>query len=506
MTESWERITALFGAARLLDSDARRAFLDAACGDDAVLRTEVDRLLADSSQEDNFLREPLWRASTSFPAPDVSPGDILNARYRIDEHVATGGQAVVYRATDTVLNRCVIVKIMRGHERQGRLIRSRFECEMKALSQIDHPSVVGIFDVGELPDGCPFLVIQYVTGVSLREALRQGPFEPARVAGLLRDLASALGAAHAAGVAHRDLKPENIMLQRVDDERETLKLIDFGISHVDAESAASSLVIAGTIRYMAPEQFQGEGTPASDIYSLAIVVCEMLCGHPDSRALPPSMVGIRTHVEAALVFRPEDRPRDVVRWADGVACALVEAPRSRFRRRTWIASAAAAALVVFAVAVMEAPHASPREPGLSLLGGVLPAAESRSNQQQANGSETAVGNVSGEWHVTGILTVCGLLCDSPVGTVYQSTVSFSHDAPSTFHGTYFERPVRGTLVGNSVTFGYDGLVVDGLAARGNCFGTIAGHSMTLNCSEYLKPKSSPEFQLNGTRLDTVVKR
>ena len=115
-------------------------------------------------------------------------------------------------------------------------------------------------------------------------------------AGILRQLGAALGAAHAAGVAHQDLKPENIMLQRSSDGSETLKLIDFGIAKVDRseiEAGMTTVSVAGTIRYMAPEQFHGENSPACDVYALALVTCEMLSGQADVRALPPD-VGTRT--------------------------------------------------------------------------------------------------------------------------------------------------------------------------------------------------------------------
>src|SRR5262249_49931762 len=159
-------------------------------------------------------------------------------------------------------------------------------------------------DVGELTDGHPFLVIQHVSGVSLREELQHGPIEPQRAARLLRELGSALSAAHAAGVAHRDVEPENIMVQRFDHGSDTLLLIALGISTSDQPGlhrALTSMTLAGTIRYMAPEQFEGKHSTASDIYALSLVACEMLCGHPDSRALPAQVnPRVKTLVESAL--------------------------------------------------------------------------------------------------------------------------------------------------------------------------------------------------------------
>jgi tRNA A-37 threonylcarbamoyl transferase component Bud32 len=359
----WERVTALFGAARLLDPDTRQLFLDTACSGDAALRVEVGQLLADSSRQDSFLAESAWAGALPIfmPAASLGPGDLLNERYRVEASVAGGGQAVVYRATDITLSRPVIVKVMRGSGRLNQLLKARFEEEMRALALIDHPGVVGVLDVGELTDGCPFLVIQYINGVSLREELQKGPMAPARAARLLRALGSALSAAHAAGVAHRDVKPENIMVQRFADSSETVKLIDFGISKVDRaglEEGVTSVTVAGTVRYMAPEQFQGDNSPACDIYALALVGCEMLSGHPDSRALAASLgAEVRRLIDAALVFRAEDRPRDIGRWCDQVAGVLEQ--RNRPRRR---AAAVAAALILASAAAVGAWYVTKGDP------------------------------------------------------------------------------------------------------------------------------------------------
>jgi serine/threonine protein kinase len=437
---------------------------------------------------DSFLGDAARAAPILAGAWALRPGDTLKERYVIDANLASGGQAIVYRATDTVLSRPVIVKVMRGSGANTGPLKSRFEGEMRALSHIDHPGVVGIFDVGELPDGRPFLVIQYVNGVSLREELQDGPLAPARTARLLRQLASALGAAHAAGIAHRDVKPENIMVQRSDDRNETVKLIDFGISDAGPQAGLTSVVVAGTIRYMAPEQFNGESSTASDVYALAIVACEMLCGHPDSRALPPAVdAGVKQLIDAALSFRPEDRPRDIGEWSDELASALVSKRRSPVVTRARIGAALAAAAVIAGVWTART---------------LRYAASSGANAQSVSTPET----LEGDWTVTGILTVCGFLCGSPVGTVYHSTATFSHDTPTTFHGTYFDHPIRGTVSGNEISFAFDNLHVQSLTNRGDCVGTIAGPVMTLKCSEYLKPGSGQDFLLNGSRTDTVAKQ
>ncbi|HEY7388078.1 MAG TPA: protein kinase [Bryobacteraceae bacterium] len=174
---------------------------------------------------------------------------------------------------------------------------------------------------------------------------RKGPLERHRIAAIVRQIGSALSATHALGIAHRDLKPENIMLQRLSDGAEAVKLIDFGIAKVEKarlDAAITTVMIAGTVRYMAPEQFSGENGSASDIYSLALIACEMLGGHPDVRAVS-SRVNSRAKraLESALAFRPEQRPQQVRAWSDEFATALT----SQTRRNFAIAAAGSAGLV-----------------------------------------------------------------------------------------------------------------------------------------------------------------
>ena len=291
MNQHWERVTSFFGAARALDGEARASFLELACAGDDKLRADVDSLLAADALDDDFLSDPPWATLSAFDQAQLELGHVLKDRYRIDSELATGGQALVYRATDLLLTRPVVIKVMKVEGRRNQWLKSRFEQEMQALARIDHPGVVGILDVGDLDDGSPFLVIQYIPGTSLRQALSNGPLPPARVASLLRQIGSALRAAHREGIAHRDLKPENIMLQRRDGSPEMVKLIDFGIAKVDTsgiEPRTTTVMIAGTVRYMAPEQFGGDNSPASDVYAMAVVACEMISGHPDIRALPKS--------------------------------------------------------------------------------------------------------------------------------------------------------------------------------------------------------------------------
>jgi serine/threonine protein kinase len=347
MTDRWEHVSALFDRARTLGAAERRDFLTGACGEDAALRMEVESLLR-NDQADSFLSRPASTAFANALRESVAlpePGQLLRNRYLLEARMATGGQALVYRATDHVLSRPVVVKFLRMEGRHEETFQARLRQEKEVLARIDHPAVVGILDTGELADGSPFLVIQYIQGESLREALSSGPLDRQRVAAIVRQIGSALSAVHALGIAHRDLKPENIMLQRLSDGNESVKLIDFGIAKIERsqlDPASTTVMLAGTVRYMAPEQFQGENGPPSDMYSLGLIACEMLSGHPDIRALPRGLnAKVRRTLEAALAFRPEDRPQKVRDWCDDLASALT----SRSRRYFVIAAGGAAVVL-----------------------------------------------------------------------------------------------------------------------------------------------------------------
>ncbi|MEW6210231.1 MAG: AAA-like domain-containing protein, partial [Acidobacteriota bacterium] len=192
----------------------------------------------------------------------------------------------VYAARDQqLLSKRVVIKVLRdemGQSDLGLWLQKKFRQEMEALALIDHPGVVGVLDAGALPDGKPFLVMQFVDGVNLRSRISAKGMEPARVAHIARQIGHALTAAHDKGIFHRDLKPENIMLQTLGEGEVHVKLIDFGIATVKDSQVASSAEttkVAGTIAYMAPEQLAGRPAAASDTYALGVIAYEMLTGH-----------------------------------------------------------------------------------------------------------------------------------------------------------------------------------------------------------------------------------
>jgi len=220
----------------------------------------------------------------------LGPGCVLSNRYRIERPIGKGGFGVVYLAHDLQLHeKPVVVKLLEERGQNDDWLHGKFRKECEALARINHPGVVGVLDQGTTAGGNLFLVMQYVDGVTLRSALKTGPLDLARVASLLYQTADALNAAHDEGVCHRDLKPENIMLRKLRGGREQAVIIDFGIAGVadSAVTATSQTRVAGSLPYMAPEQLNGKPEAASDIYSLGVVVYEMVTGRGPFQASAP---------------------------------------------------------------------------------------------------------------------------------------------------------------------------------------------------------------------------
>lgn len=207
---------------------------------------------------------------------------VVGGRYLIEKELGKGGIGIVYLAKDQqVLSRKVVIKVLLDEKGTDEWLKTKFRQEIEALSRIDHPGVVGILDTGQMPDGKAYFVMQFIEGVSLRSIIKPQGVELDRVANIIKQLGSALQAAHNKQIFHRDLKPENVMLHFVGDQ-EQVKLIDFGIAKVKNSSSGESTpvpVMAGTFLYMSPEQFSGAKiTAASDVFALAVIAYEMITG------------------------------------------------------------------------------------------------------------------------------------------------------------------------------------------------------------------------------------
>jgi eukaryotic-like serine/threonine-protein kinase len=203
-------------------------------------------------------------------------GTSLSGRYRLDQQIGTGGMSTVYRAFDTVLERQVAVKLMHrdmaGHVDQ----LERFRREARAVAQLNHPHIVQVIDAGE-DENMPYIVFEYVEGETLKDRIRRfGRLPIPEAIAYAIEIAWALGAAHDRGIVHRDVKPQNVLV----DEEGSAKVTDFGIARtLDQEGLTADGRVLGTTDYVSPEQALGHAvTGQSDLYSLGVVLYEMLTG------------------------------------------------------------------------------------------------------------------------------------------------------------------------------------------------------------------------------------
>lgn len=281
-------------------------------------------------------------------------GSVLEDRYYIEKELGKGGVGMVYLARDRKLHdKPVVVKVLLEKFLSNEWVLVKFQQEKEALARVEHPGVVGILDSGELPDGKPYIVMQYVEGRSLREAMAAEPtgMDLGRVALIIKQIGAALSAVHEKSIYHRDLKPENVMLQKLGQGAEQVKIVDFGIAKLKASvvvgSTNTSVVTAGTLNYMSPEQIRGEPvTAATDIYSLGVIAYEMLTGkrpfYPRTMAhlaelqregvqVKPVELQPRLPDEAqrlileALSFNPDQRFQRAQDFGDQLAAALARA-------------------------------------------------------------------------------------------------------------------------------------------------------------------------------------
>ena len=349
--ERHARMQDIFQAAVDLPAQRRNEYLDEACRGDAELRVRVLRLL-EADLKTRTIGGPFVPLSeaeardSDHDLPDTG-GAPLAGRYLLQKEIGRGGFGVVFLALDQQLHgRKVVVKLLLVDVLAGAWRRKKFRQEVEALSRLNHPGIVLVTDAGEAPGERPFLVMEYVPGVSLRSVMQNGAMNFRQASSIVRQIGSALQAAHECGVWHRDLKPENILVQTLGNSEERVKVIDFGIATVvrpenRTESVATN--IAGTFRYMAPEQLKGKPEAASDIYALAVIAYEWITGrtpfqaesaiqlyalqsasaYVKPRILQPELSDKAERILLkALAFHPRDRPSSVRDFSYELALAL----------------------------------------------------------------------------------------------------------------------------------------------------------------------------------------
>src|SRR5919106_5689468 len=225
-------------------------------------------------------------------------GRVLAGRYAVGELLGRGGMAEVYLATDRVLDRPVVVKILGSWLASDRSFVERFRREALAAARISHPGLVAVYDAGT-EDDVQYIVMERIPGETLADVLRrEGPLPADRARGIAARVGEALAVAHAAGIVHRDVKPANVMITPDGGS----KLMDLGIARgIEGESITRASSILGTAGYVSPEQARGEPVDhRSDIYSLGCVLYEMLTGRPPFDADNPVAVAYRHVHEAPL--------------------------------------------------------------------------------------------------------------------------------------------------------------------------------------------------------------
>jgi TolB-like protein len=395
----WERLSRLFDEALEQPASERVAWLAAACGTDAALRSQLERMLAAHSRIG-----PLDR-----PLPNATPdlrtqlATALADRYELEEVLGVGGMATVFLAHERKHDRKVVLKVLQP-ALAAAIGPARFLDEVRIAARLSHPHILALLDSGEV-DGLLYYVMPYVGGETLRERLaRDGALGIGDAVGVLRDVADALAHAHAGGVIHRDLKPDNILSVGAH-----AFLLDFGVAKLESDASANpgtnpGLAI-GTPGYMAPEQAAAQPVDHRvDLYAWGLLAREILTG---DRAPEPALLVRRPEVprslaaliEACLAVDPEERPataRSLVAALDGLVAPLPERRRGR-----WTALAAVAALVVAGGVVLQRDATAAR----TALG---PIAVAPFRDETGDSALAGWGRLAGDW-VTQGLHEAGLL-------------------------------------------------------------------------------------------------
>ncbi|HVY46955.1 MAG TPA: serine/threonine-protein kinase, partial [Minicystis sp.] len=312
-------------------------------------------------------------------------GQVISGRYRIVELVAMGGMGAVYRGEHLRMRKRIAIKVLHPDIEGLPDLVARFEREAVAGAHLSHPNAAAATDFGELEDGSTFLVLEYVAGRTLRAVIdEEGPLPPERAARIARQLATVLGAAHAAGIVHRDVKPRNVML--VEGTEDFVKLIDFGLAKVAADRLSTEAsddrarramgpltgqgMLLGTVAYLAPEAALGmDGVDASsDLYALGLILYELLAGKRPFDAKTPGAMFRAHRFEPPPPIAARSPAARVPVELEAVAMRLLEKDkRRRYATGEEVAQALDAAMAADAspkpVSVRPSAHPAPPAKG-----------------------------------------------------------------------------------------------------------------------------------------------
>lgn len=308
--QRWQRVKGIFEGALGRHGAERESFLENACDGDNAVREEVESLLRSYEVAGSFMESPaVAQAADDLAAEEkLTPGQRIK-HYQIVNLIGEGGMGEVYLATDTILGRRVALKVLPAFVSKDPERLRRFTQEARAASRLSHPNVCVVHEVGETDDGRPFIAMEYIEGMTLRQRIRSQAMKLGDVLDIAIQVADALTAAHESGIVHRDIKPENIVIR----PEGFVKILDFGLAklterHKGATHTTMSTLlfnsspgtVIGTAAYMSPEQARGVAIDErTDIWGLGVVLYEMASGRAPFTGETP------TDVVVAIVEREQ---------------------------------------------------------------------------------------------------------------------------------------------------------------------------------------------------------
>src|SRR5215213_1098012 len=332
--QRWQRVKEIFEGALEHHGAQREAFIERCCDGDTDVRNEVESLLRSYEVAGSFMEAP----AVAHAADDLATGQKLTPGQRVKHYqivnlIGEGGMGEVYLATDTILGRRVALKVLPTFVSKDPERLRRFTQEARAASRLSHPNVCVVHEIGETEDGRPFIAMEYVEGITLRDRIRNQSMKLGDVLDIAIQVAEGLIAAHEAGIVHRDIKPENIVIR----PEGYVKILDFGLAklterHKGAIHATMSTLlfnsspgtVIGTAAYMSPEQARGIPVDErTDIWGLGVVLYEMASGNP------PFTGETATDVVVAIVEK--DQP-PLSRYVEGTPPELERIVKKALRK------------------------------------------------------------------------------------------------------------------------------------------------------------------------------